>query len=110
LLNERKASVIVLMTAITNNTSITKEVDGGGDQDSTRFDSTYVLVSRLNESYDTTTTMKNNDGFEKAQLKKKLILLERIIRRECRLSSHHMQQKIDFLSVVVCALLILFEL
>ena len=49
-----------------NYTSITKEVyDGGGvDQDSTRCYSTYVLVSRLNESYDTTTTMKNNDGFE----------------------------------------------
>ena len=48
-----------------NDTSITKEVDdGGGDQDLTRFDSTYVLVSRLNESYDTTTSMKNNDGFE----------------------------------------------
>ena len=65
-----------------SNASITKEVDGGGGDHQdypTRFDSTYVIVSRLNdESYDDTTTMKNGNEFDTTQLEKNnLILLER---------------------------------
>ena len=112
MLNGRKSNSDCSDDSDSNDTSITKEVDdGGGDQDSTRLDSIrhmcWYLVwmnhTILPHQWKIMMALKLLDW-------KNLISLERIIRKECRLSSHYTSQKMKNLKVVHCVLLILFEL